>query len=425
MTRADAIAGGAPIGRPRERARLDDVLAWIDAWAVPLAPQTIALDGTAVGRVLAASVDNGVDLPPFDRAATDGYALRADETVGASAYNPLSFRLRLASAEAVDRGHAVAVASGDPIPPGADAIVRPEQAVPDTAGTVAVVAPVFTGHEVERRGSHAERGSILVAAGRRLGPSEIGLLASAGMGRVAVVAAPRLRCLVTASQVLEAGRPLAAGAAYDANTPMLAALIERDGGVVADMRRIGRDREALRAALAATGAPGAPGADVVLVAGGTGPGGNDEAAAALAEAGELALHGVALRPGDSAGAGRASGVPVFLLPGAPAACLWAYELLAGRAIRGLAGLGAGLPFETRTLRTARKVVSEIGMAEVCPVRCTGEGEVEPMVSFAEAGLSAAAEADGFVLVPEASEGYPQGAPLTVYLYPGRGRTQAK
>jgi molybdopterin molybdotransferase len=129
----------------------------------------------------------------------------------------------------------------------------------------------------------------------------------------------------------------------------------------------------------------------------------------------LAVHGVALRPGETAGAGRAAGVPVFLLPGAPADCLWAYELLAGRAIRLMAGLGPGLPYAKETLRTARKIVSEVGTVEVLPVRRTASGEVEPMPSFAEAGLAAAAHADGFVLVPEASEGYPQGAAVTVYL----------
>src|SRR5262249_54054787 len=152
----------------------------------------------------------------------------------------------------------------------------------------------------------------------------------------------------------------------------------------------------------------APGADIVIVAGGTGPGAGDVSAAALAEAGELSMHGVALRPGETAGAGHASGVPVLLLPGTPAACLWAYELLAGRAIRRLGRRDPGLPFATGEMRLARKIVSEVGMTDICPVRCTQYGEVEPLAPFAEAGLVAAAQGDGFVIVPEASEGYPQG-----------------
>lgn len=402
MLNAAAGPGGS-----RELARHHDVTAWIDAWAAPLEPETIALAAVA-GRVLANGAEAAMDLPPFDRAAADGFAVLADETVGASPYNPLPLRLGTAG---VGAGRAVAVGSGDPLPAGADAVVRREHAIAEGAGTIAVIAPVFPGSEIEPSGGHAQRGSVLVAPGRILGAREIGLLASAGLERVAVVCRPRVRCLLAADRVVEPGRALAPGAVHDANGPMLAALIGRDGGALVDRRLIGRDRGTLRAALAL------PGADIVLLAGGTGAGDGDEAATALAEAGELAMHGVALRPGESAGAGRAGGTPVFLLPGAPVACLWAYELLAGRAVRRLAGRSPELPFPERTLRAGRKIVSEIGMVEVCPVRCAGQEEVEPIVPFAEAGLASAVQADGFVLVPETSEGYPQGAPVTVYLRP--------
>jgi molybdopterin molybdotransferase len=398
--------------RPSERARLDDVDAWIDGWAAPAAAEDVAL-ANAVGRVLAGSALAPLDLPPFDRAAADGFALRADETVGASAYNPLSFRLGPASA-GVAPGGAVAVASGEPLPAGADAVIRLEHAMPEPPGAVAVIAPVFVGSAVERQGCHAARGSaLLLASAPRLDAVDIGWLASAGLLHVSVVGRPRVRCVLVAGRTIEAGRAPAAGETFDANGPLLAALVERDGGETVDRRRTERSKEALRAALAAPG--GAQGVDIVLIAGGTGSGSDDHAAAALAEAGALAMHGVALRPGGTAGAGRAAGVPVFLLPGSPAHCLWAYELLAGRAIRLMAGLSPELPYAVKTLRVARKIVSEVGTLEVCPVRRTGGGEVEPLPSFDEVGLAAAAEADGFVLVPEASEGYPQGASVTVYL----------
>jgi molybdopterin molybdotransferase len=107
---------------------------------------------------------------------------------------------------------------------------------------------------------------------------------------------------------------------------------------------------------------------------------------------------------------------VFLLPGAPAACLWAYEMLAGRAARRLGGRDPALPFATRRLSAARKLVSAIGRTEIVAVRRVGEGGVEPVVGFAEAGLAAAARSDGFVVIPETSEGVAAGAPVTVYLY---------
>jgi molybdopterin molybdotransferase len=408
------------MGRPScSRARVADVAAWIDAWAAPLAPEELPLS-EAARRVLAADVTAAVDQPPLDRAAADGFAVRADETLGAGAYNPLPFRLAPATA-GVAAGRAVAVESGDPMPPGADAVVRLEQVAPDAPGTIAIIAPVAGGNEVEAVASHAERGSVLVAAGRRLGPGEIGLLASAGVARVSVAGRPRARCLLALEPAPVAGHGPGLNGIRDANGPMLTALVERDGGVVVEQRRSGRDRSALREALQDAGA------DVVLIAGGTGPGAGDEAAVALAEAGEVAIHGVALRPGETAGAGRtASGVAVLLLPGTPAACLWAYELIAGRAIRRLAGLSPALPFATRPMRLARKIVSEIGMTEIWPIRCAGpcneDSEAEPLAPFAEAGLVAAAQGDGFIIVPEASEGYPQGASVTVHLYPGRGLT---
>jgi molybdopterin molybdotransferase len=396
------------------RARVSDVAAWTDTWAAPVAPEDVPL-AAAVGRVLAADVMAPMDLPPFDRTAADGFALVADETVGAGAYNPLPFKLVPAGA-GVAPGHAVAVECGDRLPAGADAVVRLEHAAPEAPGTIAIIAPVVVESGLERAGSHAARGGVLAGLGRLLGPGEIGLLASAGVGSVTVVGRPRVRCLLATDRATEGARLEPVVALHDANAPMLAALIKRDGGVVVGQRRVERSRSALRDAL------GASAGDIVLVAGGTGPGAGDEAAAALAEGGELAIHGVALRPGETAGVGRAGGVPIFLLPGTPAACLWAYELLTGPAMRRLAGRSGELPFATQVMRLERKIVSEVGMMDICPVRCNQDGEVEPLAPFAEAGLVAATQGDGFVIVPEASEGYPQGAPVTVHLYPGRGQT---
>ena len=200
----------------------------------------------------------------------------------------------------------------------------------------------------------------------------------------------------------------------DSNGPMIRAAIERDGGLIASIVTVERSQAEISSAV------GHNDADIVIVIGGTGAGCNDHAAAALAAIGDLAIHGVALRPGETCGLGRtADGVPVVLLPGWPAGCLFAYEFLAGRAIRRLGGRAAALPYCARPMIAARKIVSAIGLTEICPVRRCAEDAVEPLPSFAEIGLMAAVAGDGFVIVPEASEGYPQGAQLTVYLYEGK------
>jgi molybdopterin molybdotransferase len=186
-----------------------------------------------------------------------------------------------------------------------------------------IVEAAIPGGGLERAGSHISSGSRLVSAGRRLRPATIGLLASAGIGHVAVARRPRVRCLLTGRNVGHSGAQLPIGHVHDSNGPLLIGLIARDGGLSIEARWVDRTITAISDALAQ------PDADVFLVIGSTGNGTDDYAAAALAEAGELAVHGVALRPGDTSGMGRTTaGTLVFLLSGAPAACLWGYEIFA-------------------------------------------------------------------------------------------------
>src|SRR5262245_1450103 len=391
------------------RTRVADVLAWIDARPAPLGAQEVIL-AQAAGRVLADDMTTTVDLPPFDRSAVEGFAVRGEETIGASAYNPLPFRL-IDSANHLPPTSAMWMHAGDRLPRGADAVALPEQALDEGHGTCSLVEVVVAGAFIERAGSEVARGNRLAPAGRLLRPTDVGLLAAASISQVRVVCQPRVRCLLTGRNVVEAGTPLPAGAVHDANGPLLASLVARDGGLLIERRCVDRSVTAIRDWLALSGA------DVILVVGSSGPGPDDHAAAALAEAGELAMHGVALRPGETCGMGRtASGGLTFLLPGAPVACLWSYELIAGRAIRRLSGRPAALPFPSRRMVAARKIVSEIGMTEVCTVQCLRDGTVGPIASYPELGLAAAAHADGFVIVPEGSEGYAQGARVLVYLY---------
>jgi molybdopterin molybdotransferase len=369
--------------------RVDSAIAWVDAATDRLDTED-ALLGTARGRVLTEDIRAARPIPTSDRAALDGFAVQASASLGASAYNPIQLPL-------------IAVAAGDALPVGTDAVVPLELAEPDERAYIEIVEAVAAGHNVEQQGAIATIGATLAPAGMRLAARHIGLLRIAGLSAVRVMRRPRVRILVA--------KPAKAGAWEDSNGPMIRAAVERDGGVVGECVAVERDLMAIRSALVEAGV------DIVLVIGGTGPGTDDHSPGALAEAGELAIHGVALRPGETAGLGRTvSGVLVVLLPGAPAACLWSYELFAGRAIRCLGGRGPELPYRSREMMTARKIVSALGMTEICPVRCSAGDTVEPLPSFAETGLMAAVGADGFVIVPQGSEGYPQGARVTVYLY---------
>jgi len=375
-----------------EQHSLEAAIAWVNATAGSLDREDILLL-TARGRVLTEPVHAPGLIPGNDRAALDGFAVQASASLGASSYNPI----RLPS---------IGVAAGDALPPGTDAVVPLQLAEPDGQACIEVVEAVAAGDNVEQQGAIATIGATLVPARKRLAARHIGLLTLAGLSRVSVVRHPRVRILIT--------KPPKAGAWEDSNGLMIRVAVERDGGVIGECVAVERDRTTIRAALVETEA------DIVLVIGGTGPGGDDHSAAALADAGELAIHGVALRPGETAGLGRTvNGVPVILLPGAPASCLWAYELFAGRVIRRLGRRAAELPYRSRQMITARKIVSSLGMTEICPLRCGSGDTVEPLPSFAETGLMAAVSADGFVIVPQGSEGYPQGARVTVYLYEER------
>jgi molybdopterin molybdotransferase len=406
-----------------------DAIAWVDrAFAGHLGPERLPI-AEAVGRVLASEVKARTDAPPFDRAVADGYAVDAEATLGASVYNPLTFRIRGSGLTVLPS--ATAVTCGSSLPAGANAVVPHYYAQADVTGEILeLIEPVAAGANIERSANEFARGTLLLHGGRRLRSAELGLLAEGGIGAVNVIRRPRVRVILTRRDLAEAGTELPTGAVFDANTAVLRGLVERDGGTFEPCAVDRCSNGAIRDTV------DAPDADLVVVVGGSGLGPNDEPVLeALGRPGEsesdgdgLRIHGIALRPGSSSGIGRIRGKPLFLLPGSPTACLWAYEMLAGRVVRRLAGQDPELPYAARDFVTAGKIVSSIGFLEVWPVRfVAGGNRVEAVSAAAPDGTGGffptIAEADGFVLVPEASEGFPPGALARVYLYndrkPGR------
>jgi molybdopterin molybdotransferase len=393
------------------RSSVNDVTAWIERHVRRLDSERVPLADVA-GRIAAAPIVAVVRVPSADRAAVDGVALRADETIGASGYNPLELRLVRHGAPPTRRS-AVIIAAGETLPAGTDAVAALDQVQIGFDGRCEIAEPVGAGNLVERAGTHVEAGASLVGSGQRLDAYAIGALAASGVDVLRVIRRPRVGLVLTGRSLAERGQTPAPGSVYDADGALLEALIARDGGQADPPRRTAGDRAALAAALVDDGA------DIVLVVGGTGPGADDASAATLASVGELAIHGVAVRQCETAGVGIVPpATPVFLLPGAPAACLWAYELFAGAAVRRAGGSPIELPFRTRRMALDRKLASAIGMVDICPVVCRAEGRIEPIAPFAEAGLAAALHADGIVIVPEGSEGYARDSEVLVYLLKG-------
>jgi len=404
-------------------------LEWLDAQLRTLDAETVPL-GVASGRVLASAVTSDVDVPGFDRSTMDGYAVVAAGTDGAGAYNRLSLTVIGDSMPgrpfdgSIRTGEAVRVMTGAPIPRGADAVLPAEfvEALdgppkgghyvdgPAEAGhyVVSATTAVSPGKNVGRVGEDIARGAQVLQRGRVLRPQDLGVLSSVGHGQVSVVRRPRVRLVVTGNELLPAGsRPEGVHIA-DANGPMLAALIARDGGVVEFPGLVRDDRQAILDALNAE-------ADVIIVSGGSSVGVEDLAPMLVAEHGELAVHGIAMRPSSPTGLGRIGHRLVFLLPGNPVSSLCAYDFFAGRAIRALGGRDRAWPYRSIRATLKRKISSPIGRLDYARVRLV-DGLVDPISVGGASVLSSTTRADGFVIVGDDSEGCAEGTEVGVWLY---------
>jgi molybdopterin molybdotransferase len=348
----------------------------------------------------------------------DGFAVRAEDTFGADAHNPLPLALVGESLPAkpfpgaVRPGQAVRVMTGAPVPAGADAVLMAEVAEVEPGGRrVLAREPVSSGRHVGRVGEDVARGHEVLPAGRRLRPQDIGLLASIGVGAVTVRRRPRVAVLVTGNELLPPGSVPDGFKIVDSNSPMLAALVARDGGECRPARYLPDDFAAVRDAIR----DAASDADAILVSGGSSVGAEDHAPRAVAELGELAVHGVALRPAAPLGIGFLSSLPLVLLPGNPVSCLCAYDLFAGRVVRRLGGRAWELPYRRESLPLAAKVVSAVGRVDYVRVK-VGGGQATPVAVSGASILSTTVAADGFVLVDRDREGHAPGEVVEVWRY---------
>jgi molybdopterin molybdotransferase len=394
------------------RATVDQAWAWLDSQTAVLPEESILLEELA-GRVLAYHVTSQVNVPAFARAMMDGFAVVAEDTSGASVYNqlPLTVVGEVLPGQVfpgrMHRGQAVRIMTGAPIPLGADSVIPVERVQADGTRILAL-DEVTPGKHVGRVGEDIAVGTTVLRAGRRLRPQDLGVLSSIGLSSAQVVRKPRVRILVTGNELLPAGSRPAANQIVDANGPMLAALVHRDGATPIDRAIIPDDPSRILEALRKD-------ADVVLISGGSSVGQEDHAPRVLAEHGQLALHGIAMRPSSPAGMGVMDDRLVFLLPGNPVSCLCAYDFFAGRAIRRLAGFPPDWPYRCVRLPLARKLVSVAGRVDYARVKIEG-GKVEPLAISGASILTSTTRADGFVIVPHDSEGHPPGAEVDVWLY---------
>jgi molybdopterin molybdotransferase len=413
MTSADPVRHGDVRMRGfAQRSRVTDVWQWLQARVQPLPPETIPVTAAA-GRVLAEGVTSDIDVPGFARAMMDGYALHSGDTSGASPYNPVPLIVLDESLpgrparQSITPGQAIRIMTGAPLPSGADAVL-PVEHVREQSTSILALHEVSPGKHVARPGEDIAAGTLVLPGGRRLRPQDVGVLASIGIGMVPVVQMPRVRIVVTGNELLPPGSRPHGARIVDSNGPMLAALVERDGGLVRNPGIVPDDPRQIRAAMADD-------ADVIVVSGGSSVGQEDHAPCVVAEDGELVFHGIAMRPSSPTGVGCLGTRLVFLLPGNPVSCLCAYDFFAGRAIRLLGGRTWEWPYRSCRRRLRRKLVSTVGRVDYARVKLVEE-EIEPLAISGAAILSSTTRADGFVVVPEDSEGYAEGTEVELFLY---------
>lgn len=386
----------------------------------PLGVEQVALEAL-LGRVLARDIAAPVDAPPFDRAVVDGFALRAADLFEASEAEPVRLRLNpevihcgTAPALPVTPGTATPIATGGPIPRGADAVVMIEHTEPEGDG-IAVARAVAPGSFIGFAGSDIARGQTLLRRGVVIGAREVAMLAAVGLDRAPVWRKPRVAVLSTGDELVRPGDPLRPAGVYDSNGPVIVAALAENGCDAVHLGSIPDDEaqltEAVRAAFAAH--------DALILSGGTSKGAGDLTTKVIAGLGApgIVAHGVALKPGKPLCLAVCDGKPVAVLPGFPTSAMFtlhemvapALRIMAGLPPRGAARIEAVLP---------QRLGSELGRTEFTMVALTEgpDGAVAHPVGKGSGAVTAFAQADGFLTVPALVDSLPPGTRAEVTLF---------
>jgi molybdopterin molybdotransferase len=373
----------------------------------------------ALGRVPTEPVRAPHPLPGFARATVDGFAVRATDTYGVSdgppGYLDLAGEARMGRPPEAElrQGAVIAIATGAPLPPGADAVVKVEHTQSTLPGLIEVVRPATPGEGMVRPDEDAGEGAELARPGRPLRAADLGMLAAAGVTEALVHERPRVAIVSTGDELVPRDTPeLVTGQVRDATAPALAALVHEAGGEPSFAGIVPDDREALEAALRrALGS-----SDLLVVSAGSSVGARDETASAIASLGEPGIwcHGLALRPGKPTLLAECGGVPVIGLPGNPRSALVVFRLVGMPLVRLVGGCTEPPPEPSVRARLGRDLPSAAGRLDIVQV-ALDEGVATPLFG-SSALLSILARADGYVVVPEAATGLPAGAEVEVMLY---------
>ena len=398
----------------RETIPLDLALALIEEATAPLErTERIRLDG-AGGRVAAADVVSEQHVPPFDRAAMDGFAVIAEDTFGAGRDQPalLKWIETLYTGETprqpVGRGQCIQIATGAPMPVGADAVVMVEVTDRGDGDEVRIFTPVYPRQHVGRKGADIAPGQTLVRRGDLLGAARVGALAAIGVADVEVYAQPSVALLSTGDEIVEPGRALGPGQIYDINRYTLETIVRSHGGVPVAHPTAADTLDDLTTAVDACAEH-----DLLVFSGGSSVGERDLILDVLQHRGEVLFHGIAVKPGKPTVFGRIGRMPVLGMPGYPTSCLSNAYLLLVPMLRRLAQLPPYRP-QMVTVPLAERIVSTTGRHQFYTVRLE-DGRAVPAFK-ASGDITSMSLADGYIEISAQTDIVEKGETVAVKLF---------
>ncbi len=376
-----------------------------------------------LGRYLARDVTAPEDVPPFTRSTMDGFAVKARDTFGASAANPVYLEVAGtvamgAKAEVkVRAGTAAAIATGGMLPAGADAVVMSEYCNRIGAGTIEVTRPVGPGENLAGRGDDIQSGETVLRAGEILRPQELGALASLGIEKLSVHARARVGVLSTGDEIVDIDAAAEGGRIRDINRYTLVASLHRSGAEPVSLGICPDDEEELYQRMAS----GLESCDALIVTGGSSVGALDLTPRVIDRFGQpgVLVHGLAIKPGKPTILAVVAGKPVFGLPGNAVSALDVYRLVVEPVVHLLGGDTGmkGVPVPTTRARIGRNLSSVAGREDryrVELVRQEGELWAQPLLGKS-GQISLMVRADGVAVIPYEAEGVARGDEVVVEL----------
>jgi len=386
---------------------------WLKTLQIKQHKTTIPLH-KALNRVLAEDIIAKEDLPRFDKSAVDGYALKSEDTTGASQFKPAFFQLT--NSNTVNSKQAKQIWTGNPIPKGADAVVMLENTQMQN-GKLEVWVQLALGGNVSKKGEDIKKGETAIKTGTRLKPYHLGLLAALGNSEVKVAEKPKIAILATGNELAEIGSKLAENQIFESNKIMLSAMCRELDAEPLDMGLVKDDMEEITEKIKNA----LLNADAVITTGGTSVGGLDLVPDAVNKMGNpgVIIHGVAMRPAMPTALAVLEGKPVMILSGNPVAAIIGFEVFARPLICKMLGMPKEEHRPTVKAFMTRKVATALGRKNFVRVRVLqkdGEFNAEPVSARGSGAISTMTRANGFVIVPENREGIAEGELVTVHLF---------